>query len=239
MAQQITLLDESLNFPPVDQAIDGLLAVGGDLSPARLLAAYENGIFPWYDEDTPPLWWAPENRAILELEDLKVSKSMRSVMRNAGFTFTMDRNFPEVIQMCKETREQSGDGSWIVQETIDGYCELHALGMAHSVETWRNGKLVGGLYGVSIGRMFFGESMFSIEKNASKAAFIRLVGWLASNGFGPIDCQIQNDHLASLGVKNVSRTTFERLLVKHLNAGPTLRGSWSFDSEPPDDSPAT
>ena len=229
MPREITLLDETLNFPPVETAVEGLLAVGGDLSPARLLAAYESGIFPWYDEDSPPLWWSPEERAVLFLEDLKVSKSMRSTLRNGGFTFTMDRAFDAVIRACKETREATGEGTWIVEETIEGYCALHELGMAHSVETWKEGTLVGGLYGVSIGRMFFGESMFARESNASKGAFIALVRWLKARGFGPLDCQIQNDHLASLGAKTIPRQEFMDLLDQHLATGETIRGPWSFD----------
>lgn len=228
MPREITLLDETLHFPAVDTAVEGLLAVGGDLSPARLLAAYESGIFPWYDEDSPPLWWSPEERAVLFLDDLKVSKSMRSTLRNGGFTITMDRAFAEVIQACKDTRETAGEGTWIVQETIEGYRALHELGMAHSVETWKNGELVGGLYGVSIGRMFFGESMFARQSNASKAAFISLVGWLKERGFGPLDCQIQNDHLASLGVTTIPRSEFMDLLQTHLAAGETIRGPWSY-----------
>lgn len=229
MRRAIALLDDTLDFPAVDQAVEGMLAVGGDLSSARLIAAYEAGIFPWFDESTPPLWWAPEDRAILQLDQLRVSKSMRSVMRNAGFRLSMDTAFHQVMLGCKETRESRGESTWIGKEVLSGYHDLYDLGLAHSVETWLDGELVGGLYGVSIGRMFFGESMFSKVSNASKVAFIALAKWLKRHDFGPLDCQIQNNHLASLGVTEIPRQAFMDLLQKHLHSGPTLRGKWSLD----------
>lgn len=230
MPLSIPLLDETLDFPPVEKSVNGLVAVGGDLSPARLIAAYEAGIFPWYNEDDPPLWWCPEERAILPPEEIRVSKSMRSVLRNAGYSFTMDEAFSEVMAACREVRTEIGEETWISDEILVGYRALHDLGMAHSVETWHEGQLVGGLYGVSIGRMFFGESMFSRRSNASKAAFIQLAKWLEVRGFGPIDCQIQNPHLSSLGAFDIPRSEFLGLLPQFLSAGPTLKGKWTFDA---------
>ena len=224
---RIALLDHTIGFPPLHEAWEGLLAIGGDLNEARLIAAYEGGIFPWYGENEPILWWAPENRCIVRLEDLKISKSMRNVLNRKDFKVKIDTKFEEVVRNCGELRK-NGEGTWISEEIIQAYLRLHELGLAHSFETWRNGKLIGGLYGVSIGHMFFGESMYSSESNASKIAFIHLIEWAKRNNFGPIDCQIQNNHLNSLGAIEIQRDEFMSLLRTHLNNGKTIRGSWNL-----------
>jgi leucyl/phenylalanyl-tRNA--protein transferase len=224
---RVALLDETIGFPPLHEAWEGLLAIGGDLNEARLIAAYEGGIFPWYGENEPILWWAPEKRCIVRLEDLKISKSMRNVLNRKDFTVKTDTKFEEVVRNCGELRKD-GEGTWISEEIIQAYLRLHELGLAHSFETWRNGKLIGGLYGVSIGHMFFGESMYSSESNASKIAFIHLIEWAKRNNFGPIDCQIQNNHLNSLGAIEIQRDEFMSLLRTHLNNGKTIRGSWNL-----------
>tara|TARA_B110000285_G_scaffold230053_1_gene295936 strand:- start:708 stop:1412 length:705 start_codon:yes stop_codon:yes gene_type:complete len=223
---RIALLTDDLNFPPLEESWEGLLAVGGDLSEARLISAYESGIFPWYGEEDPILWWAPEKRSILHLNELNISKSMRNVINRGVYEIRMDTSFEQVIRSCGDIR-RDGEGTWISEEIIQAYIALHRLGLAHSVESWHNNELVGGLYGVSIGRMFFGESMFSLMNNASKTAFIHLVKWAGERGFGPIDCQVQNPHLASLGAREIDRTAYMALLESHLKKAPTLRGVWS------------
>ena len=232
MVMNIHVLDNDLNFPPVEEAgAHGLLAVGGDLQPARLLAAYEHGAFPWFMEDDPIMWWAPLERAVLPTMELKVSKSMRNELNRGRYRITLDRAFEGVIRGC-QTAPRDGEGTWITDDIVDAYLALHELGMAHSVEAWDQDRLVGGLYGVSLGRMFFGESMFSTSTNASKVAFVQLVRWLTMRGFGPIDCQIMNPHLASLGAEIWSREAFQIQMKQFLHAGPTLQGSWShFESE--------
>lgn len=229
---RIALLTEDLSFPPLDQAWEGLLAIGGDLNVARLIAAYESGVFPWYGEEDPILWWAPEQRSILPLEELRISKSMRNILNREQFEIRMDTAFEEVIRSCADIRREGNEGTWISEAIITSYIELHKLGLAHSVEAWQNGTLAGGLYGVSIGRMFFGESMFSHQNNASKAAFIHLVQWAKPLGFGPIDCQIQNPHLATLGAKEVSREAYMQLLGKFLYTEPTIKGKWGNTTHP-------
>jgi leucyl/phenylalanyl-tRNA--protein transferase len=177
-------------FPPVEYSNeDGILAVGGDLSPGRLIEAYTNGIFPWYSSDTPILWWSPDPRFVIYPDAVKVSKSMRQVLRRNIFDIRYDTSFREVIIACSKERKHE-KGTWITSEMIEAYIALHNLGLAHSVEAWHDGKLAGGLYGVSIGRIFFGESMFSYESNASKAAFIVLAENLVKLGFDLIDSQV-------------------------------------------------
>ena len=229
---KVHLLDADLHFPPVAEAGDhGLLAVGGDLSAGRLLAAYEHGAFPWFMKDDPILWWAPQERAVLPVLELKVSKSMRNELNKNRYRITMDRAFERVIRGCQEA-PRDGDGTWITDDIVRAYVDLHALGLAHSVEAWKGDELVGGLYGVSLGRMFFGESMFSTATNASKVAFVHLVRWLAVKGFGPVDCQIMNPHLASLGATTWPREAFQVQLAHFLHAGPTLKGPWTaYESE--------
>lgn len=224
---KIRLLDSDIEFPPVNEASkEGILAVGGDLSPARLIAAYEHGAFPWYNPGEPIIWWAPPTRAILPLENLRIHKSMRNELNKGRYKITYDTCFPEVVKQCATIQRPDDAHSWIGNDIFNAYCNLHELGLAHSVEAWHNDELVGGLYGVSIGRMFFGESMFSKSTNASKVAFINLVQKLKDWEFGPIDCQIMNSHLESLGAIEISREDFSSLLSDKIKAAPTKKGSW-------------
>jgi leucyl/phenylalanyl-tRNA--protein transferase len=207
-------------FPPLDQALDepeGLLAAGGDLSPARLLAAYRRGIFPWYSAGQPVLWWSPNPREVLLPAEFKCSRSLAKTLRNRGFEVTFDRDFAGVVTACAARREHS-TGTWITPEMHSAYCELHARGRAHSVEVRRGDALVGGLYGVLMGRVFFGESMFSRERDASKAALARLVERGIVAGLQLIDCQLPTAHLRTLGSRPMSRTEFSKR-VAELSAG--------------------
>lgn len=215
-------LGSDLLFPhPSMSDEDGLLAVGGDLSVERLLLAYENGIFPWYDGQ-PILWWSPDPRSILYPQNLKVSKSMKKVLRKNLYHVTFDKCFRKVITLCGELR--SGK-TWITNDMLESYCNLHKLGFAHSVETWCEDKLVGGLYGISLGRCFFGESMFSLMDNASKTALITLTVKLEQLGFHFVDCQVYSKHLESLGAVKVPREVFLNELAQGLKFK-TLRGIW-------------
>jgi leucyl/phenylalanyl-tRNA--protein transferase len=227
---KVTLLDDSNEFPPVSSADkSGIVAVGGDLSAARLLSAYENGIFPWFNPGEMIMWWSPAERGIIPLDGLKVHKSMRNEINRMRYTVTYDTCFKDVITQCSNSfrGEKTQPGTWIGQNMINAYLELHKLGAAHSVEVWKGAELVGGLYGVSIGRMFFGESMFSKATNASKIGLFNLVEKLKSWGFGPIDCQMMNPHLESLGAIPISRSEFQNILDKHLRSGKTLLGTWT------------
>tara|TARA_B110000495_G_C22957270_1_gene560905 strand:+ start:515 stop:1204 length:690 start_codon:yes stop_codon:yes gene_type:complete len=227
---KVTLLDDSNEFPPVSSADkSGIVAVGGDLSAARLLSAYENGIFPWFNPGEMIMWWSPEERGIIPLDGLKVHKSMRNEINRMRYTVTYDTCFKDVITQCSNSfrGEKTQPGTWIGPNMINAYLELHMLGAAHSVEVWKGAELVGGLYGVSIGRMFFGESMFSKATNASKIGLFNLVEKLKSWGFGPIDCQMMNPHLESLGAIPISRSEFQNILDKHLRSGKTLLGTWT------------
>ncbi len=201
-------------FPDVSLALDepnGLLAVGGCLSPRRLVNAYRQGIFPWFGEDEPILWWSPNPRLVLFPENLHVSRSLRKTLKKAEFNYSVDRCFEQVIEACAEPRDYAL-GTWISPEIKQAYCHLHTLGLAHSFEAWQEGCLVGGLYGLSIGQVFFGESMFHRASNASKAAFSYAVGQLQQWGFRLIDCQVYTDHLTSLGAEEIPRSTFIELL---------------------------
>ncbi len=214
-------LTDRLYFPPPDEADEeGLLAVGGDLSPARLLLAYRSGIFPWFGEDDPPLWWCPDPRFVLFPEELKVSKSMRVLLKKGAFDFRVDTAFSAVIGACRHTPRDGQDGTWITDEIVEGYTALHRAGNAHSAEAWQDGKLVGGLYGVLLGKIFFGESMFSHVSNASKYAFVRWVELLREKGVRLIDCQVPTAHLASLGARGIPRTEFLRILHEALRDKP-------------------
>ncbi len=207
-------------FPPLEQALDepeGLLAAGGDLSPARLLAAYRRGIFPWYSAGQPVLWWAPDPREVLRPNEFKCSRSLAKTLRNRGFEVTFDRSFGEVVTACAARRDHS-TGTWITPEMHAAYCELHSRGHAHSVEVRLAGELVGGLYGVQLGKVFFGESMFSRERDASKVALARLVDRALVAGLQLIDCQLPTPHLRSLGSKPMARGEFSAL-VGELTAG--------------------
>lgn len=196
-------------FPPVSQANeDGLLAVGGDLSIERLQLAYRSGIFPWYSEGDPILWWSPDPRFVLYPEKLNVSKSMKKLLRDEYFTVTFNENFEEVITQCSKVSRKGEEGTWITTEMKEAYCQLYELGFAKSVEVWNGSKLVGGLYGIDLGTVFCGESMFSLESNASKYGFIKWVHYLQSKNYDLIDCQIYTKHLESLGAEMISRNQF-------------------------------
>jgi leucyl/phenylalanyl-tRNA--protein transferase len=206
-------LTKELFFPPVEEAnSEGVLAVGGDLSSERLLLAYKNGIFPWFNPGEPILWWAPKSRMVLYFEDLIVSKSMRKVGNQNQFKVTFNCNFREVISNCSSIKRDGQRGTWISPEMIDAYCKLNELGIAKSVEVWQNDQLVGGLYGIDLGTVFCGESMFSKVSNASKVAFITLANQLKKENYKVLDCQVYNDHLESLGCKEIDRDLFMKLL---------------------------
>lgn len=226
------LSDENLNFPPAELANeDGILAIGGDLSVDRLLVAYNNGLFPWYNPEDPILWWCPDPRFVLFPEELKIAKSMRSYFNQRKFEVSFDRDFEQVIRSCKnQKRKGQGGGTWISEEMIQAYWNLHEAGYAHSVEVWNAGKLVGGLYGVSLGKIFFGESMFSKESNASKVGFITLVKYLAAKGIELIDCQQETNHLKSLGARSISRASFLKIVNKN-QSNSTNTASWKNDEE--------
>ena len=201
-------------FPDVTEADrDGILAVGGDLSPERLLLAYQSGIFPWFDSDDPILWWAPHQRMVLFPDELVASKSMRSILRKEIFSVTFNKDFRSVISNCSQIRRNGQRGTWITSEMIEAYVKLHELGFAKSVEVWQNNELVGGLYGIDLGHVFCGESMFSKVSNASKVAFITLVENLKIRKYKLIDCQVHNDHLESLGAREIEREEFMHILT--------------------------
>ncbi len=219
-------------FPPVDLASpEGLLAVGGDLRAERLLEAYRHGVFPWYNEGQPILWWSPDPRAVLFLDDLKISRSLRKTLRRGRFSVTMDTQFRQVAEACSAPRTKTDTpGTWIHPEMIDAYCQLHNMGHAHSVEVWQDDVLVGGLYGLSLGGAFFGESMFNRTTDASKVALVQLVRQLQHWQFDFIDAQISSEHLTSLGAKEVRRNRFITLLNQSLET-PSRIGQWVFDTE--------
>ena len=220
------LNDDDYFFPPADHANkDGLLAFGGDLSPQRLVIAYANGIFPWYSEDEPLLWWSLDPRLIIRPGEMRVSKSLRRTLRSRKFEVKIDTNFREVMLHCAETPRKDQDGTWIQDEMVDAYCELHNLGLAHSFESYQNGELVGGLYGLAIGKVFFGESMFHTVTDASKVAFYHLHQFLQENDFKLIDCQQETEHLMSLGAYAIPRMDFIEEL-KVVTQETTLVGKW-------------
>lgn len=213
------LLSDELIFPnPRDawEENNGLIAVGGDLRAERLLLAYTHGIFPWYSENDPILWWCPEPRTVLYLDELKVSRSLNKSIRNKGFEVYLNRDFESVISACAEMRKDQ-EGTWITDEIVDAYVDLHAMGFAHCISVYLDKELVGGLYGPSLGRFFFGESMFSRVSDASKVALYYLVNYLKQQNFLLIDCQLSNNHLTSLGARNISRDHFLDELEQHVN----------------------
>lgn len=222
---QLTVLDPNnpaQDFPSVNKALrepDGLLAVGGCLSPRRLLNAYRHGIFPWYNPGEPVLWWSPDPRLILFPDKLVISRSLGKTLRKRKFIITFDQAFNEVITACADPRKDSA-GTWITTEISAAYNRLHQAGFAHSVEAWLDGELVGGLYGIALGQVFFGESMFHTRTDASKAAFATLVQQLKSWGYQLIDCQVHTQHLASFGAEEISRDDFTRLLGQYCDAPP-------------------
>ncbi len=202
-----------LIFPDVNEADEsGILAFGGDLSTNRLILAYKSGIFPWFNIDEPFIWWAPDPRMVLFLDEFVVSKSMRNIFNKNIFEVTFNQNFREVITNCQKIERNDQNGTWITNDLIDAYCKLNELGIAKSIEVWQNKELVGGLYGVDLGHVFCGESMFSKVSNASKFAFIHLVNDLKSKNYKLLDCQVHNDHLESLGCREISRNDFMQIL---------------------------
>ncbi|MCR9227462.1 MAG: leucyl/phenylalanyl-tRNA--protein transferase [Flavobacteriaceae bacterium] len=213
-------LNNRLEFPPVDTASeDGLLAVGGDLSPERLLLAYKNGIFPWFNDDSLILWWTPDPRMVLFPQKVKVSKSMRKVIRDEVFVLTQNTCFDQVVDYCAQVRRKGQDGTWITPEMKTAYMDLFKKGHAKSYEVWENGDLVGGLYGIDLGHVFCGESMFSLRANASKFAFIKMAQELGERGYRTIDCQVHTDHLESMGAELIPRKEFVELLQGNLRTG--------------------
>lgn len=208
----LSILNEHIWFPPVEQATqDGLLAIGGDLSTERLLAAYKKGIFPWFEESYP-LWWSPDPRFVLFPDHLKVSRSMHRLLQKNDFQFTINQSFNEVISNCSKIKRPGQEGTWINKQVLDAYNKLFQCGFGLSAETWEDGQLIGGLYGVIMGNVFFGESMFSLKSNASKFAFIQLVQYLKQIEVKIIDCQVYTNHLESLGAEMIPRTEFCKML---------------------------
>ena len=206
-------LTKELYFPPIEMASpEGIVAVGGDLSPERLLLAYKSGIFPWFEDDEPILWWSPPERMVLFFEDLKISKSMRNIINQRKFKVTFNTSFRDVILNCKKISRKDQPGTWITDNMVEAYCKLYELGIAKSVEVWQDDELVGGLYGVDLGHVFCGESMFSKVSNASKMAFIALAKQLELANYNLLDCQVYNDHLDSLGCVEIDRDDFMMVL---------------------------
>jgi leucyl/phenylalanyl-tRNA--protein transferase len=219
-------------FPSVTAALadpNGLLAAGGELSSTRLIDAYRHGIFPWFNPGQPILWWSPDPRMVLFPSELKISRSLVKVLRNRDYQVRADTGFRAVMQACAEPRPEQ-DGTWISDEMIAAYCALHEQGFAHSVETWIDGELAGGLYGVALGRMFYGESMFTRAADASKIALVHLARQLARWQFGMIDCQMYTPHLASLGARAISRADFVHKLAQLVNY-PDASGRWKLDHD--------
>ena len=224
-------LSEDLIFPPPYLASkSGLLAIGGDLSRKRLLLAYSMGIFPWYSAGEPILWWSPDPRLVLYPDEFKISGSLKKTIRKRVFRITMDRAFDDVITECARVRLENDEGTWIVRDMVQAYCRLHESGFAHSVEAWQAGGLAGGLYGVSLGKCFFGESMFTRVTNASKVALAALVAYLQARDFVFIDCQIATEHLISFGAREISRTRYLTELARALKYR-TLQGKWVYSAE--------
>lgn len=226
---QLSWLEPHTPFPHPDSALkdpDGLLAASGDLSPERILTAYQSGIFPWYSEDQPVLWWSPNPRCIIHPNELHLSKSLKKHIRKIQPRISFDKAFEKVIRHC--ARLDSDCGTWITEEMEEAYIQLHHMGIAHSVEVWRDNQLIGGLYGLSIGAIFFGESMFSLETNASKIAFSALCLQLARWNYELIDCQVENPHLLTLGASTIPRKLFLRKL-KHAIKGKPKQAQWIFD----------
>ncbi len=229
MTAEFPYLDEHTRFqfpPPRGATEDGIVGVGGNLSPGMLLSAYSQGVFPWYSEGEPLLWWNPDPRFVLFPDRLHVSKSLAKLLRKQRFTFTFDIAFREVIETCGAVERPGQPGTWITSEMIEAYVELHKLGFAHSLEVWNSGSIAGGLYGVSLGKVFCGESMFFLESGASKAALVHLVRTLKPLGFGLIDSQVYTRHLDGMGAEEIPRAEYLKLLERALEHN-TIRGSWS------------
>jgi leucyl/phenylalanyl-tRNA--protein transferase len=224
-------LTPSLIFPSPEKAVAGLLAIGGDLSPERLLLAYRSGIFPWYDEGLPILWHSPDPRCVLRVDGLHVGRSLRRTIKKGTYEVRYDSDFVQVIRACKDTPRAGQDGTWITEEMEAAYVRLHQMGYAHSVEAWHGGTLAGGLYGVSVGRMFFGESMFAHAPDASKVALVALAERVARWGFPIIDAQVATPHTLAMGAEEWPRPRFLEVLGEALEH-PTRRGTWAVP-EPP------
>jgi leucyl/phenylalanyl-tRNA--protein transferase len=222
-------LDHRLVFPPVELADDGLLAVGGDLRPERLLLAYSQGIFPWYGKNLPILWHSPDPRMVLYPGELVVGRSLKKQIRRKPYELRLDTAFGDVLIGCADAPRPGQQGTWLIPEMITAYQRMHELGFAHSAEAWLDGELVGGLYGVGLGACFYGESMFARAPDASKIVFVALVRQLAAWGFRLIDCQVHTEHLARFGAREIPREEFLAVLHEALQA-PTRRGKWSFDA---------
>jgi len=221
-------LSDKLVFPPVALAEKGgLLAIGGDLSPERLLLAYQNGIFPWYSEGEPILWWSPTPRLVIYPDEFKIPARLARLVRQKKFTLGMDKNFRQVITTCATIGDRGKKGTWINREMIEAYCTLHAMGYAHSVECRREDQLAGGLYGIGLGGVFFGESMFSLQPNTSKIALVALVQKLQEWKFDLIDCQMKTRHLMQFGAREISGREFQKTLAQSLSK-PTKKGKWEF-----------
>ncbi len=224
----VFLLSDTIEFPPPHLASEeGLLAVGGDLTQKRLLLAYRMGIFPWFSNNEPILWWSPDPRLVLYPHEIKTSKTLKKIIKKEVFKVTMDLAFNEVINQCAQVRLKKNQGTWIIEDMIEAYCQLHESGFAHSVEVWRQGELVGGLYGVSLGKCFFGESMFTRISNASNIALVKLVEYLKELSFNMLDCQVPTEHLTRFGARQIPRIRFLNQLEKSLKA-PTRKGKWCF-----------
>jgi leucyl/phenylalanyl-tRNA--protein transferase len=224
--------DSEAAFPALEHALrepNGLLAFGGDLSPQRLLRAYRQGIFPWYNEDQPILWWSPDPRMVLYPDRLRISRSLWKTLRKKRYTVTTDHAFRRVIRHCAEPRAD-GHGTWLSDDMLAAYSRLHDMGYAHSVESWYQDELVGGLYGLALGQVFFGESMFSHSTDASKVALVHLVRHLQKWGYVLIDCQVASAHLTSLGAEAIPRRLFTDILQQHCNA-PSIWGPWNSGDE--------
>lgn len=228
----LALLQNNTPFPPVERALrkpNGLLAAGGDLSPARLLDAYRHGVFPWFNAEDPILWWSPDPRMVLFPQEFRISRSLRKTLSKNHFEVRTDSAFEQVMRACAAPR--GGEpGTWIHEEMIASYTALHRMGFAHSVETWMGGELAGGLYGVAIGRMFYGESMFSFRTDASKIALAHLAAQLGRWNFGMIDCQMNTPHLASLGAREIPRTEFIQQLQELIHYA-DQESPWEFDHD--------
>ena len=224
----IYLLGEELVFPPVEGAEEGLVAVGGDLSVERLVLAYSNGLFPWYEEGQPILWHSPEPRYVITPESFHVGRRLRRRVRADPYRLTFDRAFDQVIEACAAAERPEQDGTWITLDMKQAYAQMHQRGLAHSVEAWLGERLVGGVYGVSLGAAFFGESMFAVAPDASKVAFVRLVEQLQRWGIELVDCQVHTEHLERFGALAWSRTRYLRALDKALDKS-TRPGPWCFD----------
>ena len=221
------LTDQHIFPPPQLAEKEGLLAVGGDLSQDRLLLAYSMGVFPWYSDEEPLLWWSPDPRLVLYPKEIKISKTLKKIIKKDEFGITMDQAFAGVIRECAQIRSENSEGTWINEDMMQAYCGLHQSGYAHSVEAWYKGELAGGLYGVSLGKSFFGESMFTRISNASNVALVKLAEYLTELSFDMVDCQVRTEHMIRFGAREISRDHFLQQLKESLGKE-TIKGKWQF-----------